>query len=182
MLLPGEADKADRSVEADRAAEADRARARLAALQEQAGTAYDAISAADTELRVLAARRVAAERVLRHDAAGREAAARALAAHDRARPGVGAVLASRLRALDGWRAGREPLAAALAEVDRELALSRRAVAEAKDAFAARVGLRAESVTELRRLTAECAAVTEEIITLSAAGEPGRAPGGNDGTG
>jgi hypothetical protein len=198
MLLPGEAAKAmeaDRDG-ADRApldaaaaggapdtpaaapeglGAASRARARLAALQEQAGAAYDAISAADAELRLLAARRVAAERVLRHDAAAHEAAARALAAHDGTRPGVGALLAGRLRALAEWRAGREPLAAALAGVDGELALSRAAVAEAKDAFAARVGVRAESVAELRRLTTECAAATEEIITLTTAGQPGQAP-------
>ncbi len=86
---------------------AGQARVRLAALRDEAAAAYDAIIAADADLRVLAARRVAAERVLRHDAARGEAAARALSAHDRARPGPVTRLAaaSRTAAVAGAAGG-----------------------------------------------------------------------------
>jgi hypothetical protein len=47
------------------AGDADPALSRLAALQDRAADAYAAVTAADTELRAIAARRVAAERVLR---------------------------------------------------------------------------------------------------------------------
>ncbi len=49
---------------------------------------------------------------------------------------------------------------------------------AKDAFAARVAVRAEAVADLHRLTAECAAVTEEIVALGGdtTTEPGLAAG------
>jgi hypothetical protein len=179
MLLPGEAargtdtdDEAAATGEAGGERPGDGARARLAALQDEAGVVYEAITVADAGLRLLAGRRVAAERVLRHDASRYEAASRALAAHDRARPTLGRLLATRYRAQDEWQAGRAPLTAALGQVNQDLSVSWAAVTEAKEAFAARVAVRSEAVTELRRLTAACAAVTAEIASL----EAGRGPG------
>jgi hypothetical protein len=176
MLLPGEAAKgADTDDEMAGGTEGgrpgDRARVRLAALQDEAGVVYEAITATDAGLRLLAGRRVAAERVLRHDAARHEAASRALAVHDRDRPTLGRLLATRYRARDEWRTGRAPLTAALGRVNQDLALSRAAVTEAKAAFAAQVAVRAEAVSELRRLSAGCAALTAEIAAL----EAGRGP-------
>jgi hypothetical protein len=177
MLLPGEAAKGtDTDAEMAGGTEEEgqpgnRARARLAALQEGAGVVYEAITSVDAGLRLLAGRRVAAERVLRHDAARFEAASRALAAHDRDRPSLGRLLATRYRARDEWRSGRAPLTTALGQVNQDLAVSRAAVTQAKAAFAAQVAVRAEAVSELRRLTAECAALTAEIAALEAGGGP-----------
>jgi hypothetical protein len=145
----------------------DAAGARLAILRASAAGAYDAIVAADEALRVLAGRRVAAERVLRHVATLHQVAARAADAHARARPGPVALLASRLRAGREWRERRAILAQALTDAERLLADTRQALADVKQEFAARLGARAEAVAELRRLTGECAAARAE---LAAAGE------------
>lgn len=95
------------------------ARSRLAALQDRAADAYAAVTAADAELRVLASRRVAAERVLR-------------------------------RAL---------LAADAADAVRDAS---RVASRARDEFAAGLAARAEAVSALRRLTADCAAARAQV--------------------
>lgn len=136
--------------------------ARLASLRASAAGAYDAIVAADDALAVLAGRRVAAERVLRHVATLHGVAARAAHAHALARPGPAALLASRLRAGREWRQRRAILAAALADADQLLADTRQALADVKLEFTARLRSRAEAVAELRRLTAECAAARDEL--------------------
>ena len=142
--------------------------ARLAVLRASAAAAYDVIVAADDALAVLAGRRVAAERVLRHVAMLHEVAAGAAAAHARARPGPVAVLRSRLRAGREWRSRRDILAQALADAEQLLADTRQALAEVKDEFAARLHARSCAVAELRRLTGECAAARDELAP--AAGE------------
>jgi hypothetical protein len=139
----------------------DAASGRLASLRASAAGAYDAIVAADEALAVLAGRRVDAERVLRHVAMLHGVAARAAQAHQLARPGAAALLASRLRAGREWRERRAILAAALADAEQLLADTRQAVADAKQEFNARLRSRAEAVAELRRLSAECAAARDE---------------------
>jgi len=141
---------------------ADSASARLAILQGNSADAYAAITAADAALGALAERRVAAERELRHASARHQAASRAAAAHARARPGLVAQLATRFRPRREWRDRRGELEDALRDADRPLAAARQALSQVKDEFAARVHERAEAVTTLRRLTAECAAAVEEI--------------------
>jgi phosphate uptake regulator len=141
--------------------------ARLAVLRASAGGAYDAIVAAEDALGVLAGRRVAAERVLRDVAMLHRVAARAAKAHAQARPGPVALLASRLRAGREWRERRAILAQALTDAEQLLADTTQALADVKQEFAARLQARAEAVTELRRLTEECAAARDE---LAAAGE------------
>lgn len=136
--------------------------ARLARLRASAACAYDAIVAADDALAVLAGRRVAAERVLRHVAMLHGVAARAAQAHALARPGPVALLASRLRAGREWRERRAILAAALADAEQLLADTRQALADVKHEFTARLRSRAEAVAELRRLTGECAAARDEL--------------------
>jgi phosphate uptake regulator len=143
------------------------ASARLAVLRASAGDAYDAIVAAGDALGVLAARRVAAERVLRDVAMLHRVAARAAEAHARTRPGPIALLASRLRAGREWRERRAILTEALTDAEQLLADTRQALADVKQEFAARLQARADAVTELRRLTDECAAARDE---LAAAGE------------
>jgi phosphate uptake regulator len=145
----------------------DAAGARLAVLRASAAGAYDAIVAADDALSVLAGRRVAAERVLRGVAMLHRVAAQAAAAHARARPGPVALLASRLRAVREWRERRDILAEALTDAERLLADTRQALADVQHEFAGRLRARDEAVTELRRLSAACAAAREE---LAAAGE------------
>jgi hypothetical protein len=141
--------------------------ARLAVLRASAAGAYDAIVTADEALSVLAGRRVAAERVLRDVARLHGIAARATAAHALAKPGLAALLASRLRAGREWRERRAILAQALTDAERLLADTSQALDEVKQEFAARLQARAEAVQELRRLTDECAAAREE---LAATGE------------
>ena len=143
------------------------AAARLTVLRSSAGDAYDAIVAADDALGVLAGRRVAAERVQRDVAMLHRVAARAAEAHARARPGPLAVLASRLRAGREWRERRSVLAEALRDAEQLLADTQQALADVKQEFAARLQARAEAVSELRRLTEECAAARDE---LAGAGE------------
>jgi chromosome segregation ATPase len=151
------------------------ARARLAALQDCAADAYAAITAADAALRALAGRRVAAERELRHAVTRHHAVSRAAAAHARVRPGPLAQLATRFRAGREWRERRAALDAALHETQRPLATARRAVSQVKGEFAAQVHTRAEAVTALRRLTAECASVLEELARATGGGQAGRFP-------
>ena len=141
--------------------------ARLALLRASAAGAYEAIVAADDALGILAGRRVAAERVLRSVAMLHRVASRAAEAHALARPGPVALLATRLRAGREWRERRAILAQALTDAERLLADTQQAVADVKQEFAARLRARAEAVTELRRLTDECAAARDE---LAAAGE------------
>ncbi|TVZ05429.1 hypothetical protein EAS64_12840 [Trebonia kvetii] len=141
--------------------------ARLALLRASAAGAYDVIVAADDALGVLAGRRVAAERVLRNVAMLHRVASRAAEAHALARPGPVALLATRLRAGREWRERRAILAQALTDAERLLADTQQAVADVKQEFAARLRARTEAVTELRRLTGECAAARDE---LAAAGE------------
>jgi len=138
------------------------AAARLASLRASAAGAYDAIVAADDALAVLAGHRVAAERVLRHVAMLHGLAARAAQAHEQARPGPAALLASRLRAGRQWRERRAILAAALADAEQLLADTRQALADVKQQFTARLRSRAEAAAELRRLTGECAAARDEL--------------------
>jgi hypothetical protein len=152
---------------------ADSARVRLASLQVDAEQAYAAITAADAALRVLAERRVAAERVARHAAARHAAAARAAGTCARARPGLLAQLASRLRARARWRAEVATRQAALAGTQLPLAGARRALAQARDEFTAQVQARAGAVTELRRLTAECAEVQQELVACGEHAVPRR---------
>jgi hypothetical protein len=142
--------------------------ARLTVLRASAAGAYDAIVAAEEAQGILAGRRVAAERVLRHVAMLHRIAARAAAAHARARPGPVALLATRLRAGREWRERRAILEQALTDAEQLLADTQRALAEVKAEFAARLAARAEAVTELRRLTDACAAARDELAP--AAGE------------
>ena len=153
--------------EEQHARQAGAAGARLALLRASAAGVYDAIVAADDALRVLAERRVAAERVLRNVAMLHRVASRAAEAHALARPGPVALLATRLRAGREWRERRAILAQALTDAERLLADTQQAVAHVKQEFAARLRARAEAVTDLRRLTSECAAARDE---LAAAGE------------
>ena len=153
--------------EEQHARQAGAAGARLALLRASAAGAYDAIVAADDALNVLAGRRVAAERVLRNVAMLHRVASRAAEAHALARPGPVALLATRLRAGREWRERRAILAQALTDAERLLADTQLAVADVKQEFAARLRARAEAVTDLRRLTSECAAARDE---LAAAGE------------
>ena len=141
--------------------------ARLAVLRVSAAGAYEAIVAADDALSVLAGRRVAAERVLRDVAKLHQIAARATAAHALAKPGLAALLTSRLGAGRDWRERRAILAEALTDAERLLADTRQALDDVKQEFAALLRARAEAVTELRRLTDACAAARDE---LAAAGE------------
>jgi hypothetical protein len=138
--------------------------ARLALLRASAAGAYDAIVAAEEALGVLAARRVDAERVLRDVAMLHRVATRAGEAHARARPGPVALLASRLRAGREWRERRAILAEALTDAERLLTETQQALADVKQEFAARLLARGEAVTELRRLTEECAAARDELAT------------------
>jgi len=140
----------------------DAAGARLASLRASAACAYEAIVAADEALGVLAGRRVAAERVLRDVAMLHGVAARAAAAHARARPGAVALVASRLRAGREWRERRAILAQALADAERLLADTQQALGDVKQEFTGRLTARADAVTELRRLTVECAAARDEL--------------------
>lgn len=142
--------------------EAEAARRRLALLQDRAAEAYAAITASDAELCALAARRVAAEGILRHAAARHHAAAQARTEHQRARPGRAAQLVTLFRAGREWRERQAALAAAVAYAETPLADARRALSQVKAEFATQVRARTEAVTELRRLTAECAATREEI--------------------
>ena len=159
---------------ADRAADADRgdyarsehvrgaALTRLADLRRDANAAYAAISAADVALESLAGQRVAGERVLRGALARYQAASRALAAHARAKPGHVAQLRSGFRAGREWLARQTDLTAAVREACEPLAAARRTVSGVKSEFAAQVRARAEAVTALRRLTAECVTVLAEV--------------------
>jgi hypothetical protein len=177
--LAANQDQDERAPDSGHAASAaDAVRARLAARQDEAADAYTAITAADAALRPLAQRRVAAEQLLRHAAARHHAASRAAAAHARARPGPLAQLRSRLRARSAWRARDAGLQAALTQTQPPLAEARQALSLARDAFAAQVRERAEAVTALRRLTAECAAAREELL----AGRKQAAPSGETGPG
>jgi hypothetical protein len=144
------------------------ARARLALLRDSAAAAYAAITAADAVLCGLAEHRVAAEGVLRHAATGHHAASRAVTAHQRAKPGPLAQLATWFRAGREWRERQAELAAAVAGAELPLAGARRTLSQVKGEFTVQLNARAEAVAELRRLTAECAAVIEEI-----AGDRGR---------
>jgi hypothetical protein len=135
---------------------------RLAALRRDAAAAYATISAADAALHALAGRRVAAERVLRGALARHQAASRALAAHARAKPGRLAQLLTGFRAGREWFARQADLNAALREASGPLTAARRTVSGVKREFAAQVHARAKAVTALRRLTADCVTVLEEV--------------------
>jgi chromosome segregation ATPase len=136
--------------------------ARLTALQACAAAAYDEITAADAALRALARRRVTSERAARHAAAVRAAAARAAAACERDRPRLPADVGSGFRARSRWRARQAELDAALSAAQPPLAAARRALAEIRDEFAAQVQARAEAVTALRQVTAQCAAARAQL--------------------
>jgi hypothetical protein len=151
---------ADDGNHADR--EAGAARTRLAVLQGRAAEAYAAITAADAELRDLAACRVAAEGMLRDAAARHHEASRAVTAHQRARPGPLAQLVTWFRAGRKWRERQAALTAAVADTELPLTAMRRVLSQVKAEFATQVQARAEPVNELRRLTAECAATRKEI--------------------
>jgi hypothetical protein len=142
--------------------EVDAARTRLALLRLSAAEAYAAITGADADLRALAVCRVAAEGILRHAVARHHAASRAVTAHQRARPGPLLQLVTWFRAGREWRVRQAALVAAAADAELPLADARRGLSQVKAEFATQVHVRAEAVTELRRLTAECAATREEI--------------------
>jgi hypothetical protein len=142
--------------------EADAVRTRLALLQDAAAEAYAAITTADDNLRDLAACRVAAEGILRVAVARQHAASRAVTAHQRARPGQLAQLVTWFRARREWRERQAAVTAAAADAELPLTATRRMLTQVKAEFATQVQARAEAVTELRRLTAECAATREEI--------------------
>jgi hypothetical protein len=133
------------------------ARARLAALRRDAAAAYDAIIAADDELRGLAGHRVAAERALLAAGQRRDQAASALDEDARTNPGLRARLAARLWARTERRARRAALTAALDGCAHSAEAARRAYARSQDQFAATVAARAEAAARLRGLTEECAA-------------------------
>jgi hypothetical protein len=145
-------------------------RARLAALLDQAGAAYAAVTAADAGLRVIAPRRVAAERALRRALAARQAARAAVTAHARARPGPLARLRHPLLAGPDWRRRRAALAAALAETEPPLAAARHAAGTVRDEFAAQVRVRGEEAAALRRLTAACASARADLAGCAAGRE------------
>jgi mycofactocin system creatininase family protein len=130
---------------------------RLADLRQQAGAVYDAIAAADSALRALAGRRVAAERSLRVAWGRYRLAARALEAHAQAKPGPRALAATGFAAGREWRGRRELLAGAVRDHLASVEAARRAVAAVQAEFAATMQARAVEVAALRRLTAECAA-------------------------
>lgn len=148
---------------------------RLAALQQDAATVYAAISAANATLESLASQRADAERVLRAAWSHHHAATRALAAHAQAKPGPLAQLLTGFRARREWLARQTELNIAQREAAGPLISARRMVSGIKREFAAQVDARAAAVTALRRLTAECVAVVEEIrlaeISRRESGEP-----------
>jgi hypothetical protein len=152
----------------------DATRARLADAQRGAAEAYAAITAADDVLRVVARRRVTAERAVRLAAARHQAASRAAVAHTRTRPGPFAQLATWFRAGREWRRAQPVLEAALADAERQVAVARQALSETKGDFIARLAERAAAAATLRRLTTECAAARAEI----AADDGGNPPGDN----
>jgi hypothetical protein len=148
--------------------EADAARTRLALLRGSAAEAYAAITDADAGLRALAACRVADEGRLRQAAARHHAASRAVTAHQRARPGPLLQLVTWFRAGREWRERQAALVTDAADAELALTDARRGLSQVKADFATQVHARAEAVTELRRLTAECAAARDEV-----AGDRGR---------
>lgn len=160
----GESDTAKHGAAEHRAAEhwTRAALTRLAALRREAAAAYAAISAADAALESLAGQRAVGERGLRDALAGYQVVSRALAAHARAKPGPLAQLLTGFRAGREWLARHSDLNVALREATEPLAAAQREVSRVKHEFAAQVQARAEAVTALRRLTAECVAVLDEI--------------------
>ena len=148
--------------QADHRHPADSARARLAALQDEAARVYAAICAADEALRVLAARRVAAERDVRALGATHLAATQAAAAHALDSQGPLARLAGRFRGGSKRRAGQDAIQCLLAGLDGPLTAARLALAQVKGEFTAQLAARAELAATLRGLTAECAAAQEEL--------------------
>jgi hypothetical protein len=104
------------------------ARSRLSALQDSAAAAYAAVTAADTELRAIAARRVAAERVLRRAllatgtgtaAGGQTSVADARRAVALLRDEFAARLAARSAAADALRRLTAQCAAARARISQD---------------------------------------------------------------
>jgi hypothetical protein len=135
---------------------------RLPALRRDAATVYTSITAAEDKLRALAGQRVAAERSLRAACHRHQAAAKALNEHARAKPGLRALLSTRFRARQDWRATRGALDTALRDRATLVSTAQRAIVEIQAQFAAAVRTRAEAAATLRRLTAECAAAQEAI--------------------
>ena len=105
---------------------------------------------------------MAAEGILRDAVARHHAASRAVTAHHRARPGPLAQLVTWFRAGREWRERQAAVTAAVTDAELPLTTTRRMLTQVKAEFATQVQARAEAVTELRRLTAECAATREEI--------------------
>jgi len=134
----------------------------LAALRRDAAAAFAAISDADAALNALAGQRVEGERILRHALARHQVASRALAAHERAKPGRLVHLLSGFRAGREWLARQADLNSDVREATGPLTAARRTVSGVKREFAAQVHTRAEAVTALRRLTAECVTVLAKI--------------------
>jgi hypothetical protein len=143
-------------------AQAALALSRLPVLRRDAGTACDAITAADDTLRALASQRVSAERSLRAAWARYGTVMRARDAHARAKPGLPALLRARLGARREWQARQAVLDDALRDCAAAVDTAQRAVTDLRGRFAATVRARAEAVAALRRLTAECAAAQEAI--------------------
>ncbi|HXT90470.1 MAG TPA: AAA domain-containing protein, partial [Trebonia sp.] len=143
-------------------AQAALALARLPVLRHDAGTAYDAITAADDALRALASRRVTAERTLRAAWSRYGTVVNARDAHARAKPGLPALLTARFDARREWQARRAVLDDALRECAMPVDAAQRAVTDLQERFAATVRARAEAVAALRRLTGECAVAREAV--------------------
>jgi hypothetical protein len=135
---------------------------RLPALRRDAATVYASVTAAEDTLRALAGQRVAAERSLRAACHRHQAAAKALDEHARAKPGLGALLSTRFRARQDWRATQGALDAALRDRAAPVSTAQRAIGEIRAQFSAAVCARAEAAATLRRLTAECAVAQEAI--------------------
>src|SRR6185437_8830901 len=87
-------------------AQAALALSRLPVLRRDAGTAYDAITAADDTLRALAAERVDAERSLRAAWSRYGVLVKARDAHAQTKPGLPALVTARFGAGRGWRTRR----------------------------------------------------------------------------
>src|SRR6266702_2539022 len=122
--------------------EGDAARTRRALLRGSAAEAHAAITAADADLRALAACRVAAEGILRQAAARHHAAARAVTAHQRPRPGPLVQLVTWFRAGREWRERQAALVAAVADAELPLAAARRTVSRVMAEFAGQANARA----------------------------------------
>lgn len=157
-------------------AQAALALSRLPVLRRDAGTAYDAITAADDTLRALAAERVDAERSLRAAWSRYGVLVKARDAHAQTKPGLPALITARFGASREWRTRQVEFDHALRNCAAPVDAAQRAVTKLQARFAATVRARAEAVATLRRLTAECA-VAQKAIAQARERWGGHFPGG-----